>query len=780
MWDVLVYGVTVMLLALLGVYNHEAIFNTLPAGVDHSFSNTTTSWINPFANISFIDLADDSVALFADHIIPALIPGSTGTGRPYVVDSASLAVTAVNDTTLSMSDHLVYVKMLRASMARADREPFMEAHVIRGLLLVLFVFFVVVLGGSLCIRSYIRSVSRVMRLEVAELGNTTAQNTPVLGYLERLFNLTSSKDLKIREPLRLLGSETRKADQTPYVPSLTAHIDFVLETIDSANDKYEASIQAKKLLDAQTAEYQKVVDKYDDLLVTCQNLRLQLAEKIEDLENGDRTVKEITVSRRQLQDALDAKNVTFDEVTGKLVTSNKSLRDSQAQHRSLRDNLDEKTKGHDALVKQLAQANTKCTNLETDLTSVRGDLQGANNRCGQLEMKLKVANDRWDAFYSGPSGIEGIFTMFAFAFHPLTYIPDASNTPLPDPIDGEMDAPKPVPSSTAANAPSTSGFNPAAQDFRPVRYPPSAPSQSPARWRTDKQAKEVHDQLIALQRAQLPDLFPASGRSLPSMPRRNSMGSVSNAAASFPPGPFTALGPRYTPSGPKPANGNVMDNAKPSPTPSKEGFGKPAVSPVPVTPNSAGPSTDPTAPGRDFSAPESADPRGRPSGTSTPPPEPRSRTPTTVQRLGDRRPVSSSQAARPADSRGSPIRNSGGSIIGDSDRSIIGDSVSARGARNGLGDASPAPYRGGYNSQSARAGGRGGFTPSYRGGGDSSRGGYSSSPRGRGRGRGWNGVRDDYIMKDGRDIRNDHSQSDYMRDLLNEALPGMKNGPPIS
>ncbi|KAI4259642.1 MAG: hypothetical protein L6R42_004481, partial [Xanthoria sp. 1 TBL-2021] len=260
MLNILIASATLAVLAILAALNPGNVLQTIAAGVEHTFS-PGAAWENPFTKTSFIDLADASVALFADHVWPALIPGSTGTGRPYVVDLSTLAnLTELN--TVNMSDPLVYVQMLRESMTWVDRDE------------------------------------------------------------------------------------------------LAAHIDFVLHTIDSANDRYNASVEAKQLLEAKTEELNKTLAKYDELLVVCDNLRVQLSQKIQELENDDRKARESVTSRRELQNALHAKIVDYDKLDGKLGTIKGALLNSNAENGNLRNSLQEKTKGYDAVVKQLEQANT--------------------------------------------------------------------------------------------------------------------------------------------------------------------------------------------------------------------------------------------------------------------------------------------------------------------------------------------------------------------------------------------------------------------------------------
>lgn len=309
-----------------------------------------------------------------------------------------------------------------------------EAQVTRGILIHLLQFVGLVVVGTLLFRSFSRgiwlSVSKLARGLHHEMAQNMAQNTPALGFLERLCSMTNSHQVKkMREPLSQLLTEMRTAGQTPYLPSLSkshgrrsqrkqklisvlaAHTDFVLEIIDLADDRYNASVRAQRLLEANEEELKQSTAKYDALLVLSEQLRAQLAAKIQELEKNGRETKAIDNTRQQLQTALQKKTVDYDEVCGRISTSREALETSRAEKRGLRNSLEEKTKGYDAVVQQLQNANTKCSGLEATLTTVQGDLQAATDRCGRLERELKAANDRWDAFSQGPSGIDGMFTI---------------------------------------------------------------------------------------------------------------------------------------------------------------------------------------------------------------------------------------------------------------------------------------------------------------------------------------------------------------------------------
>ncbi|KAL9020207.1 MAG: hypothetical protein Q9180_008653, partial [Flavoplaca navasiana] len=223
-----------------------------------------------------------------------------------------------------------------------------------------------------------------------------------------------------------------------------------------------------------------------------------------------------------------------------------------------------KGKEHDAALERLRLQESTSAELENKLATANGQLQMVNG-------KLQMANDRWHAFSNGPSNFD-----------------DALNTPLPGPVNGELEDPrkdvtslhKPGQSSSSSSSTHTPSFpvlDPATPNVEPVRNPQSSQPGSPAQWRTEKQAKEVHDQLIALQRAQLVGRYTTNGsQPLPSsLRRRNSMGSVfqtngiaATNLAGFAPRPLAFnLGNAAHHSG----NGTVPDSAQPSPLASQRG-----------------------------------------------------------------------------------------------------------------------------------------------------------------------------------------------------------------
>ncbi|KAL8842281.1 MAG: hypothetical protein Q9176_002670 [Flavoplaca citrina] len=476
MLHLVVAGATLVVLAILGAFNSENVLRTIAAGVGNTFS-TGTDWPNPFTKTSWIELADASVGLFADHVWPALIPGSTGTGRPYVVSFADLGNVTTFNATANIPEPAVHIHVFRQSMT--------EVQIIWGILLTLLGGFFVLVWGTVFFRSHSTKIRRtVSELEVttAELHKQVSRNTPALGFLEKLFSMTKLNDLTaMREPLRRLSTETRAAPQTPYLPSISKlHLFAKPKQEDHKAD--HASVQSRNLLEAKVKEY-------DELLRIGDELRIQLNEKIRQLESSDRKVEETAISRKQVQNALDSTTAEYNKVCGQKTEVKKELRNANALIEDLRhasQKMDEsykaKGKEHDAALKCLRLQESTSAELENKLATANGQLQ--------------MANDRWHAFSNGPSNVD-----------------DALNTPLPGPVNGELEDPrkdvtslnKPNQSSSSTHAPSFPALDPATPNLEPVRNPQSSQPGSPTQWRTEEQAKEVHDQLIALQRAQLID-----------------------------------------------------------------------------------------------------------------------------------------------------------------------------------------------------------------------------------------------------------------------------------
>ncbi|KAL8915297.1 MAG: hypothetical protein Q9171_000167 [Xanthocarpia ochracea] len=443
MLNILVTGATLVVLSILSFFNPGNVLQTIAAGVENTFSGSV-AWENPFPKTSFIELADASIALFADHVWPAIIPGSTGTGRPYVVSlsdlenlSESRNLAYLNGTLADMSDPLVYIHILRESMTWVDREPFTEAQVIRGVLLTLLALFTILITGTFLIRHNIRYKfsaldGTVSKLEATISGLHTAmsQNASVLGFIERLCHITRSDDSEtVGEPLRQLNTEMRATGQIPYLPSLTSHIDFVLYTIDSASDRYNESVT--------------VAAERDRALLILEKVE----KRIEELEHVDGKLKEANISRGKLQTALDAKTVDLDRILGQLTTVQGELQKVNVQNGQLRTSLEKKTEGHENVLGELRQANTKCDGLENELRAVKGDLRGANVALKTADGALQVAKYRWDAFCHGPGDMKV-----------------ASATPLPGFADGESEGLTNDPKLEPASAPKgtdTSPPNPA-------------------------------------------------------------------------------------------------------------------------------------------------------------------------------------------------------------------------------------------------------------------------------------------------------------------------------
>ncbi|KAL8652283.1 MAG: hypothetical protein Q9226_004339 [Calogaya cf. arnoldii] len=749
MLSILAGGVTLAVLAVLGYFNPGDMLHTIGAGAEKSFASA--GWVNPFQNTSLIGLADANIALFADHILPAVIPGSTGTGRPYLVSFSDPANLTIANETVNIPEPVAHIYVLRESMT---------AQIIWGA--VLFLLTACFLAGVVTLVHWSDSA----RLET--LRDAMSQNAPALGFLERLCNITNANELEtIREPLGQLSEEMHTAGRTPYLPILTTHIDFVLNTIDSADDRYKASVETEKLLADKKAELeltifyynvqllvgadlreklqQKIdeleqfaaaqeeqlgttIAKCDKLLIDTDILRQQLGQRKEQLERHESEAKKYETDRKDLR----AKADDYNTLNGRVSNLETELRKSYVRNNSLNQSLMGKTQEHKAVVNQLEQANTKCDGLEATLTNVKGDLKGVSDRCGQLEAKLKAANDRWDTFSRGPSDIE-----------------DASGTSLPAAIDGELDGlPGDATSLHNPDQPSGSAIAPSSPVLARLdsQFPAHVSRPSPAMTRRysmgSAQAASGFAAADFVSFAARPlagnlgsgtfsSMNGTSGSSqhAPLAPKPDSSSDRNGVANKVnPDGQTDQSSPSVSVSKPPATAGNgptsPQSDTASSPVPQSPSEGskagshdgmdtKPTPTPTGVPPAEGTPDSPPTstsAPqGPDSSTPEPPQPRGRsPTRSNAPSTGIRSSTPASC--LGDRPPTP--PPATPADrSRGSPIRENAGCVF-EARRKRSAD------AKNGLRDApthqsgfpSPpgsgrgsAPYRGGRDSR-----GRGG------------------------------------------------------------------------
>ena len=106
-----ILGVTfAAVIALLKTFNPGGFLNTLGSGHDDDFFKTATMALtNPFTKKSILSFADRFVSLQADIIMPAIIPGITSTGRPYLFEKTLLNgnVTITNLTKVPSLDFML-------------------------------------------------------------------------------------------------------------------------------------------------------------------------------------------------------------------------------------------------------------------------------------------------------------------------------------------------------------------------------------------------------------------------------------------------------------------------------------------------------------------------------------------------------------------------------------------------------------------------------------------------------------------------------------------------
>ncbi|KAL8811643.1 MAG: hypothetical protein Q9200_001643 [Gallowayella weberi] len=302
MYNLLVFGVTAAVIAILGLFHHEILSYTITSGEATFF--TTPTWENVFTNKSLIEMSDASIAFFADRFVPAIIPGSTSTGRPYIVslfENANVTnVTVPNATPLNISDPVVVMSLIKASM-HVDREPFTW---IQGLLSVamatIFIFTTIMVVGLVLWYRYRSRSKMLQKVNTAlnctittlhdfnltllntntTLHNTIAQFKNAMAFVERLCTSKTS------ESLIQLKAELPTTGQIPYLPHL----------------------------------------RRDAALLKCEGLELSLAQKADDFDELDGKFKKANASHEHLQSALDRKTADYNNVCGQRDAANEQCR----------------------------------------------------------------------------------------------------------------------------------------------------------------------------------------------------------------------------------------------------------------------------------------------------------------------------------------------------------------------------------------------------------------------------------------------------------------------
>ncbi|KAL8770224.1 MAG: hypothetical protein Q9209_004066 [Squamulea sp. 1 TL-2023] len=340
MYHLLVTGLTLAVLSILALLNPANVMQTISAGVEETILSASAAWRNPFEKTSILDIADASIALLADHIVPTIIPGSTGTGRPYVVSLSDFAnLTSSNMSSANVSDPLIYLDMVRASMAHVDREPFTKTQVFLALL---WVVVMIILVG-LSVRSHLRS----LHITITTLGATisglqaaTPLYATVLGFIERLGLITQSNDVEhdmevARKSLSQLNTDMRAAGQIPYLPNLISYIEFVLVAIDMADDHYEQHRKTQQSLQSKTNECRKASGERDDALVErndARDLLERVQERIKALEHVEAKLQDADTRCDSLQNALNAKTAAYDKAHGELECLKTELQSIRGEH----------------------------------------------------------------------------------------------------------------------------------------------------------------------------------------------------------------------------------------------------------------------------------------------------------------------------------------------------------------------------------------------------------------------------------------------------------------
>lgn len=86
MFYLLYAGISLVVIRILAIFNPGAFLSTIGSGLNVDAIFTALPWKNPFSKTSILQFADAFVALQADLVIPAVLPGATSVGRPYIVE----------------------------------------------------------------------------------------------------------------------------------------------------------------------------------------------------------------------------------------------------------------------------------------------------------------------------------------------------------------------------------------------------------------------------------------------------------------------------------------------------------------------------------------------------------------------------------------------------------------------------------------------------------------------------------------------------------------------
>ncbi|KAI4147378.1 MAG: hypothetical protein LQ341_001809, partial [Variospora aurantia] len=225
MYTILCVGVTFLVTSLLALYSPGILRRTIGDGIDADFlSLVKLSWNNPFSKKSILEYADAFVALQADRILPAVLPGATSIGRPYIFEKEKacfLNLTMANNTGNPFMD-VANPSNLTGLMdsGNLDGIPPMERVILSGVWYgYLVVFFLLLLALAFVAVSNCSFRTAAARIDacVSSLVAVTGGDDP-------------DKSKLLREFARQQGLLI-----DPYNLGLMAHVDFIIGEIDRAD-----------------------------------------------------------------------------------------------------------------------------------------------------------------------------------------------------------------------------------------------------------------------------------------------------------------------------------------------------------------------------------------------------------------------------------------------------------------------------------------------------------------------------------------------------------------
>ncbi|KAL8719224.1 MAG: hypothetical protein Q9225_003751 [Loekoesia sp. 1 TL-2023] len=522
MYGPLLAGISMLVTALLAYLNPGAFLNTLGSGKDSFSAGTILK--NPLTTKGIFAFADYFVSLQADYIIPAILPGATSVGRPYIVQKAVyLANAAVDNQTYppvpdyATSPNLLY-PMVSPLDEEAPREITTPLSVWVGFI-ALFSFLVIAFGYTVYENMSLRGGLALFESFVSELCSFADEsNADSVKRLDGLFrtlkeqgflrdscseNLSKSQMLPPITPL-LSFSNKATLDETNvlirHVVTQIGSIPSTIERADIACAKHSKVLEwARRLTvernnyyaqrDAALAKSHKLDTEVSNLRSTIIGLEKDAAatyeQNLQELQNLTREDKkaqksydeEIKYERQRskgLETELDVVQRKLDEAEDQCAANYASQMDCEASYYiPLPETDDSDLIDQTNLINVYESENSR---LKSELESTKATVaEQAKEIAENGQLKVELNSVAAQARQNQANGHLSLSTSAGDS---------AASTKS-----------NPTPQTTASMASHTSSSSsPPMHDNQTIQ-----PSSQPL-WRTPEQAQEVHEQMLGAQK----------------------------------------------------------------------------------------------------------------------------------------------------------------------------------------------------------------------------------------------------------------------------------------